>query len=40
MSNGAIMAYRLACELSDRFAAVAPVSGTLGYQRCTPSRVR
>ena len=28
MSNGAMMAYRLACE-SDRFAAIAPVAGTL-----------
>ncbi len=28
MSNGAIMAYRLAAELSERIAAIAPVSGT------------
>ncbi|MBN8615075.1 MAG: hypothetical protein J0L92_31045 [Deltaproteobacteria bacterium] len=27
MSNGAMLSHRLACELSDRFAAVAPVSG-------------
>lgn len=32
MSNGAIMAYRLAAELSDRIAAIAPVSGPLGVQ--------
>jgi polyhydroxybutyrate depolymerase len=29
MSNGAIMAYRLACEMSDRIAAIAPVAGEL-----------
>lgn len=29
MSNGGMMAYRLAAELSDRIAAVAPVAGTL-----------
>jgi polyhydroxybutyrate depolymerase len=29
-SNGAIMSYRLACELPDRIAAIGPVSGTLG----------
>jgi polyhydroxybutyrate depolymerase len=29
MSNGAMMAYRLAAELSGRIAAVAPVSGTM-----------
>lgn len=28
MSNGAMMAYRLACELSGKIAAIAPVSGT------------
>jgi polyhydroxybutyrate depolymerase len=36
MSNGAIMAYRLASELSDRIAAVAAVSGTMGTDRCAP----
>jgi polyhydroxybutyrate depolymerase len=37
-SNGAIMAYRLAAELSDRIAAVAPVSGTTGgrYNSTSP----
>jgi polyhydroxybutyrate depolymerase len=29
MSNGAMMAYRLACELPGRFAAVGPVAGTM-----------
>lgn len=29
MSNGSIMCYRLASELSDRIAAIAPVSGTM-----------
>lgn len=32
MSNGAIMAYRLAAELSDRIAAISPVSGPIGTQ--------
>lgn len=38
MSNGAIMAYRLAAELSDRIAAVAPVSGPIGAEKCEPKR--
>ncbi len=38
MSNGAIMTYRLAAELSDRIAAIAPVSGTMGTESCQPSR--
>jgi polyhydroxybutyrate depolymerase len=38
MSNGAIMAYRLASELSDRIAAVAPVSGPMGTETCAPKR--
>jgi polyhydroxybutyrate depolymerase len=38
MSNGAIMAYRLASELSDRIAAVAPVAGTMGMEGCEPHR--
>jgi polyhydroxybutyrate depolymerase len=29
ISNGGMMAYRLACEASDRIAAIAPVAGTL-----------
>jgi polyhydroxybutyrate depolymerase len=38
MSNGAIMAYRLAVELSDRIAAIAPVSGALGTEIGHPKR--
>jgi polyhydroxybutyrate depolymerase len=37
-SNGAMMAYRLGCELTDRIAAIAPVSGALNTEACTPSR--
>jgi polyhydroxybutyrate depolymerase len=39
MSNGAIMSYRLACELSRKIAAVAPVDGAIAEQtahRCAP----
>jgi polyhydroxybutyrate depolymerase len=38
MSNGGMMAYRLASEMADRFAAVAPVAGTMGTETCHPSR--
>ena len=38
LSNGGFMAYRLACEMSERFAAVASVSGMLGIRDCRPSR--
>ena len=34
MSNGGMMAYRLACELSDRIAAIAPVAATMVYTDC------
>lgn len=39
-SNGGFMAYRFACEMSDVFAAVASVSGTLGITpaSCNPKR--
>jgi polyhydroxybutyrate depolymerase len=37
MSNGAVMAYRLAAELSSRIAAIAPVAGTLGVE---PSKLK
>lgn len=33
-SNGAIMAYRLACELSDRIAAIGVQAGSLGIDEC------
>ncbi|MFH1005178.1 MAG: T9SS type A sorting domain-containing protein [Bacteroidota bacterium] len=40
ISNGAIMAYRLACELSHRIAAIAVVAGTLEdtHYTCIPLR--
>jgi polyhydroxybutyrate depolymerase len=37
-SNGAIMAYRLACELSDRVAAIGVQAGSLGVDTCAPAR--
>ncbi len=38
MSNGAMMSYRLACQLSDKIAAIAPVSGGMGIEdsECNP----
>jgi polyhydroxybutyrate depolymerase len=38
MSNGAMMCYRLAAELSDRIAAIAAVSGTMAIETCRPTR--
>ncbi len=41
ISNGAIMSYRLACELSDKITAIAPVDGNIPYllpHECSPSR--
>ncbi len=41
MSNGAIMSYRLACELTEKIAAIAPVAGNIPqnlYPSCSPSR--
>ncbi|MBN1439100.1 MAG: hypothetical protein JW929_06795 [Anaerolineales bacterium] len=35
-SNGALLSYRLACEMADAFAAVAPVAGTLSVSPCIP----
>jgi polyhydroxybutyrate depolymerase len=37
-SNGAIMAYRLACDLSNQVAAIAPVGATQAVQDCQPGR--
>ncbi len=37
MSNGAAMAYRLACEAADVIAAIAPVSGSQSFTPCEPS---
>jgi polyhydroxybutyrate depolymerase len=36
MSNGAKMTYKLACELSDKIAAIAPVAGSLDVTNCQP----
>jgi polyhydroxybutyrate depolymerase len=36
-SNGMIMSYRLACEASDVFVAVAGQAGTLGIDDCAPA---
>jgi polyhydroxybutyrate depolymerase len=38
MSNGGFMAYRLACELSHKIAAIAPVSASMAMENCNPSR--
>lgn len=38
ISNGAMICYRLACELSDKIAAIAPVAGPLEISPCTPKR--
>ncbi len=38
ISNGGMMCYRLAAELSNRIAAIAPVSGTLAVEKCSPQR--
>jgi polyhydroxybutyrate depolymerase len=37
-SNGGFLSHRLACQLSDRIAAIAPVSGVMGIEDCSPSR--
>lgn len=36
MSNGGFMSYRLACELSNKIAAIAPVAGTMAIDQCNP----
>jgi polyhydroxybutyrate depolymerase len=38
MSNGAMFVYRLAAELSDRIAAIAPVAGPMGVETSHPQR--
>lgn len=38
MSNGAMMAYRLACEASDLFSAITAVAGTDNTRSCQPAR--
>ncbi|MCE9622672.1 MAG: phospholipase [Actinomycetia bacterium] len=37
-SNGGIMSYRLACELSDRIVAIGLQAGSLGIDECAPSQ--
>jgi polyhydroxybutyrate depolymerase len=36
LSNGGMMTYRVGCELSDVFAAIAPVAGALNSDDCRP----
>ena len=36
-SNGAIMSYRLACELGDRVVGIGVFAGTLGVEVCDPA---
>jgi polyhydroxybutyrate depolymerase len=38
LSNGGMLVYRLACELSDRIAAIGPVATTLTLDNCRPTR--
>lgn len=38
LSNGGMMSYRLASELADRIAAIAPVAGTMAVEKYQPSR--
>lgn len=38
MSNGGMMAYRLACEMSDVFSAIVAVAGTDNTRSCQPGR--
>lgn len=38
MSNGGMMSYLIGDKLADRFAAIAPVGGTMGNETCNPSR--
>lgn len=38
MSNGGMMAYRLACEMPDTFKAIASVAGTDGTTSCNPKK--
>lgn len=41
MSNGGFMSFRLACDLADKIAAIAPVAGSMGegsFPTCKPKR--
>jgi polyhydroxybutyrate depolymerase len=37
-SNGGLLSYRLACEMSDTFAAIAPVAGVMLFDQCQPKQ--
>jgi polyhydroxybutyrate depolymerase len=37
-SQGGVLAYRLACDMSDTFAAIASVAGPMAYSACEPTR--
>jgi polyhydroxybutyrate depolymerase len=37
-SQGGMLAYRLACEMSDIFAAIAPLAACMTYGRCQPQQ--
>lgn len=37
-SNGGMLSHRLACEAADKIAAIGPVSGTMAFDGCSPSR--
>jgi polyhydroxybutyrate depolymerase len=37
VSNGGMLAYRLACQLSERIAAIAAVAATMTYRECRPA---
>jgi polyhydroxybutyrate depolymerase len=37
-SNGGFLAHSIACELSDKVAAIGAVSGVLGISTCNPTR--
>ncbi len=36
ISNGGMMTYALACELSGKIAAIAPVAGAMNWKKCAP----
>lgn len=38
LSNGGMLAYRLACEMPDVFKAIASVAGTENYDHCDPAK--
>jgi polyhydroxybutyrate depolymerase len=38
ISNGGMMSYLLACRLSDKIAAIAPVAGAMGIDNCHPMK--